>query len=82
MTIFNIFFCIIPLILVDIFGLIVLSWGSQLYITIIESLVLSLLMLIITLIEIKTSWSLAWDYYKIDGHDPILNDDSEDVDAA
>ena len=39
-------------------------------------------MLIITLIEIKTSWSLAWDYYKIDGHDPILNDDSEDVDAA
>jgi len=39
-------------------------------------------MLIITLIEIKTSWSLARDYYKIDGHDPILNDDSEDIDAA
>ena len=39
-------------------------------------------MLIVTLIEIKTSRSIIKDYYKIDGHDPILNDDSEDVDAA
>jgi len=39
-------------------------------------------MLVCTLIEIKTSRSIIKDYYKIDGHDPILNDDSEDVDAV
>ena len=39
-------------------------------------------MLIITLIEIKTSRSIIKDYYKIDGNDPIMHDDSEDVDAV
>ena len=40
------------------------------------------MILVISLIEIKTSRSIIKDYYKIDGHDPILNDDSEDVDAV
>jgi hypothetical protein len=82
-AILNIVFCILPLIIIDILGLLILGWGSQLYITIIETLVLSIIMLLATLIEICCSRNLAKDYYKIDGVEAIKpDDDSEDIEAV
>lgn len=57
-SVFNIFFVLIPIILVDIFGMIALGWGSQLFIMLLESLILSIIMIIFTLIEFKTSRSI------------------------
>ena len=80
-SLFNIFFCILPIIIVDIFGLITLSWGSQLYITMIETLILCLLLLLFTLIEMKTARSIIRDYNKIDGQDPVKVEESDDEEA-
>ncbi len=66
-TIFNILFCLLPIIIVDIYGLITLSWGTQLYITLIETLVLSLIMFFFSLLELCCSRRLLKDYNKIDG---------------
>lgn len=40
-----------PILIVDIVGLIFLSWGTQLYITMIETATLTILILILTLVE-------------------------------
>jgi hypothetical protein len=46
-----------------------------------ESLILSIIMLIFTLIEFKTARSIIKDYNKIDGQEPIIVDESEDEEA-
>lgn len=55
MTFFNIIFTLFPIIFVDIIGFITLSWGNQLYITIIESLLLGLFIMILSIIEFRTA---------------------------
>lgn len=53
LRIFNIVFSILPMIVIDIYGIIKYSWGSQFYIMMIESLILSLSQLFINLCELK-----------------------------
>ena len=54
-SVFNIAATLFVMILTDIIGLAALSWGSQLYITMIETLLLSLFMILLTVIEFKTA---------------------------
>jgi len=51
----NILISIAPCIFIDVISLMSLSWGSQLYITLIETLVLEIVMIIFILIEICTT---------------------------
>lgn len=52
MSITHIFICIIPCLGADALGIMSLSWGSQLYITLIESAILEVLMLLFIIYEI------------------------------
>ena len=55
MTIGNILFTLLPIIFVDIYGLIKYHWGSQFYVIIIETLFLTLAILIFSIIEFKVN---------------------------
>jgi hypothetical protein len=57
----------IPIIILDFIGLIFWRWGTQFYITCIEQLVLSLLIIILTIIEVKTG--KIYDYNALNGDD-------------
>lgn len=53
LSIINIIFSLLPIIFIDIYGLIKYGWGSQYYIIIIETLCLSVAMLVLTIYEFK-----------------------------
>ena len=53
LTIMNIVLSLCPMIFVDIYGLIKYHWGNQFYMMMIESLILSMSMLVIQIIEFK-----------------------------
>lgn len=53
LSIINIIFTLLPIIFIDIYGLIKYGWGSQYYIILIETLCLSVAMLVITIYEFK-----------------------------
>jgi hypothetical protein len=65
-SIFNIFFTLLPIIIVDIYGLIVLSWGTQFYIILIETLILCLLILLLTILEFCCVRSLSKKYEELE----------------
>ena len=50
---FNLIFTSLPILIVDAVGLIYLKWGTQLYITIIETAVLTIFILILTFVELS-----------------------------
>ena len=76
----NILFCLLPLIIVDIYGLIVLSWGTQLYIVLIETLVLSLIIIIITLLEMCFIRKLRRGETKDSVHSELIKSDADQTD--
>jgi hypothetical protein len=53
LSIINIIFSLLPIIFIDIYGLIKYGWGSQYYIIIIETLCLSIGMAVLTIYEFK-----------------------------
>ena len=53
LTIINIVMSLLPVIFVDVYGIIQYKWGTQFYIIIIETLVLSVSMLVFQIIEFK-----------------------------
>ena len=82
--IINIFASVFVCIFADVIGFLTLSWGNQLYITIIETAFLELLMLIFLVIEFFTIRNLEDnEYAKVDikSNKSILRDEEEDDDA-
>lgn len=51
-TCFNLIFTSVPILIVDVVGLMYLSWGTQLYISFIETAVLTIMILILTFVEL------------------------------
>jgi hypothetical protein len=62
LTIINIILSLLPMIFIDIYGLIKYSWGNQFYIIMIETLVLSLFMLAMTIWEFKQQKKTMKEY--------------------
>lgn len=58
LTVANIFLTLTPIIFVDIYGLVKYRWGTQLYITLIETLILALFVLIISILEFRQNRQL------------------------
>lgn len=54
----NIILTLLPIIFIDIYGLVKYRWGGQFYIIIIETLVLTITVLILSIIEFKASRKL------------------------
>lgn len=55
LTIMNIVLTLLPIIFVDIYGLVRYHWGGQFYIIMIETLILTITILILSIIEFKAS---------------------------
>ena len=82
--IINIFASVFVCIFADVIGFLTLSWGNQLYITIIETAFLELLMLIFLVIEFFTTRNLEDNEYAkvdIEPNKSLLGDEEEDDDA-
>jgi hypothetical protein len=60
-SVFNIFFTCIPLILTDFVGLALLNWGTQLYISLIETLLITLVILFVSICEFRQMKQLVID---------------------
>lgn len=69
LTIANIVLTLLPIIFVDIYGLVKYKWGGQFYIIIIETLVLTIAVLILSIIEFKASKSITPNKYQEIGGD-------------
>lgn len=52
-TIINIFLGLLPIIFIDIWALSIYHWGNQFYISLIDTMIISILMLIATIIDFK-----------------------------
>ncbi len=79
-TILHILLCYVPIITADIIGLIELEWGTQLYINMIETLILTIIMIILQMIEfcrLKQILGIADDPYR-----PVFNDSMVTPDDA
>ena len=76
--IFNIFFSILPLIIVDIYALIKLKWGTQLFIILIETLVLSIIMAFVMLLEFCCIWNLSKRFDKVENGATLIVDNTDD----
>jgi hypothetical protein len=55
LTIANIVLTLLPIVFVDIYGLVMNKWGNQFYIIIIETLFLTLCVITISVLEFKYS---------------------------
>jgi len=53
LTILNIVLSLLPIIFIDIYGLIKYKWGNQFYIILTETLILSLSMLVLQILEFR-----------------------------
>ena len=64
LSVFNMIATLGVLICIDAYGLATLLWGHQLYITMIETMLLAVVLIVLTLIEEKTSRNLAADGFR------------------
>jgi K+-transporting ATPase A subunit len=54
LTTLNIIFSLVPVILIDVYGLAKYRWGNQFYVMLIETLVFSLSMIVVQIIEYRS----------------------------
>ena len=67
-SVFNMVATLGVVIAIDVLGLATLSWGNQLYITMIETLLLALFLIGLTIIEFKSSKHLDAGFRKLDNY--------------